>query len=48
MTYTFEVEIETNNIIGAKEQIAMALENIGKVRFPCVREVVGDEERICE
>ena len=32
-TYTFTVEIETDNIIGAKEQIAMALEGVGKVAF---------------
>ena len=36
MKYTFTVEIETDNIIGAKEQIAAALENIGKVAFPQV------------
>lgn len=36
MKYTFTVEIETDNIIGAKEQIATALENIGKVSFPQV------------
>lgn len=32
-TYTFTVEVETENIIGAKEQIAMALEGVGKVAF---------------
>ena len=36
MKYTFTVEIETDNIIGAKEQIATALEDIGKVTFPQV------------
>ena len=41
MKYKFTVEIETDNIIGAKEQIAMALENIGKVTFPNV-EVIDD------
>ena len=35
-TYTFTVEIETDNIIGAKEQIATALEHIGTVKFPKV------------
>ena len=35
-TYTFTVEVETDDIIGAKEQIAAALENIGKVAFPQV------------
>ena len=35
-TYTFTVEIETDNIIGAKEEIASALEHIGKVAFPKV------------
>lgn len=33
MKYIFTVEIETNNIIGVKEQIACALEDIGKVQF---------------
>lgn len=44
MKYTFTVEIETDNIIGTKEQIASALEQIGKVTFPNVDiiESVGD------
>lgn len=33
MKYIFTVEIETDNIIGTKEQIACALEDIGKVKF---------------
>lgn len=36
MKYTFTVVLETDNIIGTKEQIAMAFENIGKVTFPKV------------
>ena len=36
MKYTFTVEIETEDIIGAKEQVATALEGIGKVNFPKV------------
>ena len=38
MKYTFTVEVETDDIIGAKEQIAIALENIGKATFPEVKE----------
>ena len=38
------VEIETDNIIGAKEQIAAALENIGKVTFPKVVSPSGAKE----
>lgn len=34
----FVVEIETDNIIGAKEQIAYALEEIGKVTFKEVKD----------
>lgn len=41
MKYKFTVELETDDIIGAKEQIAAALENIGKVQFPNV-EVIED------
>ena len=33
MKLTFTVEIDTDNIIGVKEQIADALEDIGKVKF---------------
>ena len=36
MKYTFTVEIETDDIIGAKEQISAMLESIGKVSFPMV------------
>jgi hypothetical protein len=43
-TYTFTVEIETDNIIGAKEQIAAALEHIGKVVFPNIKERVTNNE----
>ena len=32
--YEFTVVIVTDDVIGAKEQIAIALENIGKVTFP--------------
>jgi hypothetical protein len=38
MKYTFTVEIETNNIIGTKEQIAFMLEQVGKVKFTKVKE----------
>lgn len=37
--YRFTVELVTDDIIGAKEQIAMALEKIGKVTFPNVEEI---------
>ena len=37
MKYIFTVEVETDNIIGTKEQIASALEDIGKVTFPLVQ-----------
>ena len=43
--YHFLIEVETDNVIGVKEQISACAEDIAKVRFPCVREVVGDEER---
>ena len=36
--YIFTVEIETDDIIGAKEQIAFLLEGVGKVEFPKVEE----------
>ena len=42
MKYTFTVEIETDDIIGAKEQISAELEHIGRVTFPNVIESVGD------
>lgn len=38
MKYTFTVEIETDDVIGAKEQISFLLEEIGKVSFPEVKE----------
>lgn len=38
MKYTFTVEIEADDIIGAKEQISFLLEKIGKVSFPEVEE----------
>lgn len=38
MKYTFTVELEADDIIGAKEQIAMALEDIGKVTFSKIGE----------
>lgn len=41
MKYTFTVVLETDDVIGAKEQIAAALENIGNVIFPKV-EVICD------
>lgn len=37
MKYTFTVEIETDNIISAKEQIAALLEDIGNVSFTNVK-----------
>ena len=43
MKYTFTVEIETDNIIGTKEQIASALEDIGKVKFTNVESEVQGE-----
>lgn len=42
MKYTFTVEIEADDIIGAKEVIAFMLEQIGKVKFLKVEE--GSEE----
>lgn len=36
---TVELEIKDAEIIGAKEQIAMALENIGGVKITEVKEV---------
>lgn len=42
--YHFLIEVETDNVIGVKEQISACVEDIAKVRFPCVREVDGDEE----
>lgn len=36
--YTFTVEVETDNIIGTKEQIADALAEIGKVTVTKVTE----------
>lgn len=44
MKYKITVELELNDsdeIIGAKEQIAAALENIGAVRITEVNEVKG-------
>lgn len=32
-TFTITMETETDNTIGIKEQIACALEDIGKVKF---------------
>lgn len=43
--YRFYIDIETDDVIGVKEQISACIEDIAKVRFPCVREVIGDEER---
>ena len=42
MKYAFTVVIETDNIIGVKEQIAAALEQIGKVTFPSVSKEDGN------
>lgn len=36
--FTVEIDLTTDDIIGAKEQIALNLEGIGKVRFPNVEE----------
>ena len=43
MKLTFTVAIETGNIIGVKEQIACALEDIGKVEFTNVESEVQGE-----
>lgn len=40
MKYTFTIEVETDDIIGAKEQIAFLLEKIGKVVFPKIEKDV--------
>lgn len=50
MKYTFTVEVDTDtfdtdDIIGAKEQVAMALEGIGKVTFTNVER--GDNDGEC-
>ena len=43
MKYTFTVEVDTDtfldadDIIGAKEQIAMALDGVGQVKFTVLR-----------
>ncbi len=42
MKYTFTVEIETDDIIGAKEQIAFLLEQVGRVKFTRVEDGVSD------
>ena len=39
MKYIFTIEVETDDIIGAKEKIAYELENIGKVKVTKVKEV---------
>lgn len=38
MKYVFMVELETNEIIGSKEQLAMALEKLGIVKITKVEE----------
>lgn len=43
MKYIFIVELETDNIIGVKEQIAYALEEVGKVQFIDVKKS-GEQE----
>lgn len=42
MKYTFTVKIEADDVIGAKEQIAFMLEQIGKVKFLKVEEDDSD------
>jgi hypothetical protein len=42
MKYTFTVEIEADDIIGAKEVIAFMLEQVGKVKFLKVEEDDSD------
>jgi hypothetical protein len=42
MKYTFTVELETDDIIAAKEQIAFLLEQVGKVKFTKVEECDSD------
>ena len=44
MKYTFTVEVDTDNIIGTKEQIALALEGVGKVVFTDVKKQTEDDE----
>ena len=44
MKYIFTVEIDTDNVIGVKEEIASALENVGKVGFPDVNAIVRCKE----
>ena len=48
MKYTFTVEVDTDNSIGTKEQIAMLLEGIGKVTFTDVKKTEDDEWRQSE
>jgi hypothetical protein len=43
MKYIFTVEIDTDNVIGVKEEIACALEDIGKVKFVEVESEVDAE-----
>ena len=43
MKYTFTVEVETDNVIGVKKEIASALENVGKVEFTKVESEVQGE-----
>lgn len=42
MKYTFTVEIEADDVIGAKEVIAFMLEQVGKVKFTKVEECDSD------
>ena len=37
MIYTFTIEVDTDDVIGAKEHIAMVLEDICKVRFTDIK-----------
>lgn len=46
--YILTVEVETDGIIGTKEQIAMLLEWIGKVTFTDVKKTEDDEWRQSE
>lgn len=48
MKYIFTIEVDLNNdeIIGAKEQIKAALENIGAVRITEIKEKPNEQNSI--
>ena len=43
MKFIFAIEMDTDDIIGAKEQIACALEDIGKAVFVGIEEGADNE-----